>query len=290
MELAYGMPDKERMEEDKRSTEFAEQELYERILAGHDQKAAAPRRRIWLRVAGYAAAAALLGFVAVKVSRWHAPEGTTAMIEFTAADSVRQILLPDGTKVWLNSSSTLSYPAGFSAQDRSVNISGEAYFEVTHDSLSPFVVTSPAMRVTVLGTVFNIRDRIGDTIPAASLIDGKIKISGNNGEGNITLTPGQKAEIDRNLGEMRVVTANVRLEAVWRNKMIPFSEASICDIIDVLERLYNVDFILSPLVDTVGRYSGTIRRKDSINDVLRSLQNSIQIQYRIKGGRVYIEP
>ncbi len=290
LELAYGLPDRKRMEEDKQATEQAEQELVERILSAHQGQVAGRRRQIWSRVAGYAAVAAVLGVAVVFGPRWSGMQGRTAMVEFTAADSVRQILLPDGTKVWLNSQSTLSYPAGFSAQHRSANISGEAYFEVVHDSLSPFTVTSPAMRVTVLGTVFNIRDHIGDTVHAASLIEGKIKIAGNNGEGNITLTPGQKAEIDCARGEMRVVTANVRLEAVWRNKMIPFNDASLYDIVDVLESLYKVDFVLSPRIDAGKHYSGTIRRKDSIRDVLQSLQNSIPIKYRIEKDQVYIEP
>lgn len=204
-------------------------------------------------------------------------------------DSVQKVVLPDGSQVWINESSTLKYPKEFSTKNRNVYLDGEAYFEVVKNPAAPFVVNSKSVCVTVLGTTFNLKSSASELFAEATLIEGEIKIKGNNDEGQIVLLPNQTAEVDLVSKRMTVKSVNAKLHAVWHNNLIPFSEASLREIMDTLEQLYNVRIRLAVNVDTTTRYSGVITKKDSIDNVLDLLNNSIPITYKVKNRSVYIE-
>lgn len=115
------------------------------------------------------------------------------MITASSTDGkVKEIVLPDGSKVWLNQSATLRYPREFSNTERDVFLDGEAYFEVTKNRQCPFIVKSEAMRIKVLGTTFNFKCDKSHKLAEATLIEGEIEVKGNNEEGMIILSPDKK--------------------------------------------------------------------------------------------------
>lgn len=211
------------------------------------------------------------------------------MLAITSDGPVREVTLPDGTKIWLNQSANLKYPKTFSKTERVVSLEGEAYFEVTKDAARPFTVKSDIMSVKVLGTSFNMKSGKEDQVAVVTLMEGEVEVKGNHEEGMVVLSPGQKAELNRVTKRLQVKQVNAKLDAVWRNNMIPFDKATIFEIAKTLEELYNVRIILSPDI-TTNTYSGNLIRRQSIDSVLNSLKNSIPISYKITGNNVHIRP
>ena len=144
------------------------------------------------------------------------------------------------------------------------------------------------MSVQVLGTKFNFKSLDDGKTAEASLIEGEVKVEGNNDEGSITLSPGQKVELNLMTRQMKVSQADVVVDAVWHDNLIPLDQADLFRIADILEKLYGMDIILSPDVDRTATYSGVLQKKDTIEDVLKILQNTIHINYKIYQGAVFI--
>lgn len=272
---------------DKKKMDQAEKKLYKR-LAGEEIKGNKSLRiRHWMR---YAAIITLILLTGTGVGYWiHNNNLNNNMVIAAASNgNIKEILLPDGTKVWLNQSATLKYPRTFSAKERNVYLEGEAYFEVTKNHAKPFIVQSEAMRIRVLGTTFNFKCNKTSTLAEATLIEGEIEVKGNSDEGMIILSPGQKAELNRATKRLVVKQVDSKLDAVWHDNLIPFEKADIYAIVKTLERFYDVKIILAPDTKIDNTYSGVLKRKDSIESVLNSLKNSIPIDYKIIGNNIFI--
>lgn len=229
----------------------------------------------------YAAAIAAVLLMAAGFAYYLSQEKSEELVMASAAHGqVREMLLPDGTKVWLNQSSILKYPRNFEGKERHVYLEGEAYFEVARNHEKPFTVKSRAMDVKVLGTSFNIKCRPDNSIAETTLIEGEVEVKDKQDKGMITLSPGQKAVLNRVTGKMQVKQVDAKMEIVWHNDLIPFEKSSIFQIASALERFYGVKIILSPDVDSTKTYSGVLKKKDSIESVLNSLRNSIPFSYK----------
>ncbi|BEG99489.1 FecR family protein [Bacteroides sedimenti] len=203
-------------------------------------------------------------------------------------ESVKEVQLPDGTKVWLNHSTILKYPESFGKDNRGVALNGEAYFEVKKDKSKPFIVSSDAMQIKVLGTIFNLKSSKYDRLAEVALIEGSVEVKGNRDEGHIVLTPGQKAELDLKNGRLVVKQVNAKYDAVWKDNLIPFEKATISQIANTLEHFYKVRIVVSPNTDK-NTYSGVIRKRGSIDSVLNSLKNAIPFSYKIgSSNTIYI--
>lgn len=269
--------------------EQAERRLYERL----EQKKIKVNRRLhmqrWMK---YTAGIAAIVLFVIGINYWNQQHysANDMMAVTTSEGGIKEINLPDGTKVWLNNNSTLRYPGSFSEKERTVFLSGEAYFMVTKNQHKPFVVQSDAMQVRVLGTTFNFKCDNESRTSEVSLIEGEVEVKGNKDEGLIILSPGQRAELDRHSKRLIVRQVDTKLDAVWHDDLIPFEKANIFTIAKVLERFYNIKIILSPDIHTDRTYSGMLKRKENIESVLQSLQNSIPIKYKIVGNNLFIYP
>lgn len=242
------------------------------------------------RLVRYAAVIVALLLLGTGTGYWfyQKESGQQLLVAVANEGIVKEVILPDGTKVWLNNAATLKYPREFSEKERNVYLDGEAYFEVTKNRHKPFTVQSDAMQVRVLGTTFNFKCDPRCRIAEATLIEGEIEVKGNKEEGQITLAPGQRAELNKNNGRLTVKQVDARLDAVWHDNLIPFHKADIFTITKALERFYDVKIILSPDIKADKTYSGVLKRKSNIESVLSSLQNSIPINYKIVGSNIFI--
>lgn len=226
--------------------------------------------------------AAIVGVIvlAAGLAYWFRNKAEELVVASAAHGQVREMLLPDGTKVWLNQSSVLKYPRAFEGKERHVYLDGEAYFEVARNHEKPFTVKSQAMDVRVLGTSFNIKCRPDNSFAETTLVEGEVEVKDKSDKGRITLLPGQKAVLNRVTGRMQVKQVDPKMEIVWHNDLIPFEKSSIFQIAAALERFYGVKIILSPDVDSTNTYSGVLKKKDNIESVLNSLRNSIPFNYK----------
>ena len=264
----------------------AEKRLYKQLSQEKKKKDKVLHMHRWMRYAAILAVALLMGGGA---GYWFYNRPEHQMLVAVANEGiVKEVVLPDGTKVWLNNAAMLKYPREFSEKERNVYLDGEAYFEVTKNRHKPFTVESDAMRVRVLGTTFNFKCDKRCRIAEATLIEGEIEVKGNKDEGQIVLAPGQRAELNRNSGRLTVKQVDAKLDAVWRDNLIPFNKANIFTITKALERFYDVKIILSPDIRSDKTYSGVLKKKSTIESVLKSLQNSIPIEYKIVGNNIFI--
>lgn len=266
--------------------DHAEKKLFERI----EQKKTKRHRKLIVQWRKYVALIIGVLLISGGMGYWlyNINSFKEMIVESASEGVVKEIQLPDGTKVWLNDGATLQYPEKFNGKERIVYITGEAYFEVTKNPQKPFIVQSDAMQVKVLGTTFNLKNDKACQVAEATLIEGEIEVRGNNDEGMIILTPGQRAELNKNTGRLTVKQVDARMDAVWRDDLIPFEKADLFTITQVLERFYNVKIILSPNIHSEVTYSGVLKKRNTIDSVLNSLKNAIPISYKIAGNNIFI--
>ncbi len=274
---------------DRKQMARAEKQLYKKLDEEKRKQNKILRMHRWMK---YAAMIAVILVIGGGSGYWLYQNGNNQHMMVAVANEgiVKEIILPDGTKVWLNNSATLKYPREFSEKARNVYLDGEAYFEVTKNRHKPFTVQSDAMRVRVLGTTFNFKCDKNYQIAEVTLIEGEIEVKGNKEEGQIILAPGQRAELNKNNGRLTVKQVDAKMDAVWHDNLIPFQKADIFTISKALERFYDIKIILSPDMRADKTYSGVLKKKSTIESVLKSLQNSISIDYKIVGNNIFISP
>lgn len=192
-----------------------------------------------------------------------------------------QLVLSDGTKVWMNASSRLVYPVCF-GEVREVRLEGEAYFDVAHDSLHPFIVKTVGMDVEVLGTEFNVNTRKGQTV----LVDGQVQVETEIGESAV-LKPGELVEV---IGSRLAVTSvNVRKYVAWRYGEFYFEEATLEEIMESLGEWYGVNTVFARPALRQRRFSGILKREDSVVEVLSKIERTTSVHIVVQGKYVTVQ-
>jgi transmembrane sensor len=200
-----------------------------------------------------------------------------------------QIILPDGTRVWINSFSTLHFPTTFTGKERKVELSGEAYFEVEKNAAMPFVVQLKNDRkIQVLGTHFDIMDYDDESEAKTTLVEGVVRVS--QGAKAITLKPGQQAQIP-NTGEGKesikiVIDADVEEALAWKNGYFNFKRASIETIMRQISRWYDVSIEYKEPV--MKRFFVDISRSSNVSAVFEALQATGDVHFQIEGKKIIV--
>lgn len=196
-----------------------------------------------------------------------------------------QLVLPDGTKVWLNSASGIIYPTTFAHQkERIVQLAGEAYFEVAKDKQHPFLVKTAQQTVAVLGTHFNINSYADEPSARTTLAEGSVRITAKTG-GSALLKPGQQAVLKQ--GQLAVITANVDDAIAWKDGSFHFTDQNIQSIMRQLSRWYNIEARYEAGVSSEG-LNGRISRFKNISQVLKALEATGIVHFKIEGRRVTV--
>ncbi len=264
--------------------EKAEQALFDRLK----QEENSYKHKLFFRWMRYAAIfAGVFILLGASYYIYQTQKEEKALVVVSTLNEVRKVQLPDGTTVWLNKHTVLKYPRQFSGKKRNVYMDGEAYFEVKRDIEKPFTVKSEVMQVRVLGTVFNLKSEKTNKSAVATLIKGEIEVKGNHNEGMVVLSPGQKAELNGMAQRLVVKQVDTGTENWYSNEFV-FEKADIYTIARTLEKSYGVKIILSPDIDMKKTYSGTLAKKEDVESVLKSIENTIPIKYKIVGSSVFI--
>ncbi|WP_316797534.1 FecR family protein [Pedobacter agri] len=194
-----------------------------------------------------------------------------------------QVILPDGTKVWLNAASSLNYPEVFAGKKRSVTLTGEAYFEVAKDKDKPFHVLTQNQNVEVLGTHFNINGYLDDHTIKTTLLEGAVKVS--NLKSTKKLKPGEQAISGISENALIKVTSQVDTddEIAWKNGLFQFNDTDLKIILNQLERWYDIKIDYSSIPDK--RYNGMVPRKSKLSEVLKMLEKTGNIKFELLENR-----
>lgn len=198
-----------------------------------------------------------------------------------------QLVLPDGTLVWLNAASSITYPTAFTGGERVVEMTGEAYFEVHTDAAKPFKVRINGEEIGVLGTAFNVNGYTDEPMMAATLVSGKIRVAA--GGRSVILQPGEQAQAVGN-GAL-VVRRGVDIEKItaWKEGRFIFERDSLSVVMRQLARWYDVRVSYKGGVPP-GHYSGSISRGRNLSQVLAMLKATENFQFYIQDKTIYIQP
>lgn len=215
-----------------------------------------------------------------------------------------QLVLPDGTKVWLNAASSIRYPVIFVGNERRVEITGEAYFEVFKNPLKPFKISiNGKAEVAVLGTHFNINAYEDEIAIKTTLLEGSVKLtarenSGNRGEGGrqeIVLKPGQQAQLlqagaNTSRREQIKVINNADIEEVmaWKNGSFRFNQADLVTVLRQLARWYDITVKYEGAIP-VGHFKGELPRDLTLSQVI-SILGEMEVKFKIEGKNLIVTP
>ena len=202
----------------------------------------------------------------------------------------KQLILADGSKVWLNAASTLKYPAAFSGPERVVELSGEGFFEVAQNSAMPFRVRIKDADVEVLGTHFNIMAYENDKVSRTTLIDGAVKVEG--GTEQKVLKPGQQAVMaypsPGTAGTIDIVPIKDQGSVVaWKDGILQFSDADPTTVMHTVERYYDVDIQFDQSISGEP-FTGSFPRGEKLAGVLKVLDNFYKVKSKIDGKTVTV--
>lgn len=202
---------------------------------------------------------------------------------YVPAGQRTQVLLADGTSVWVNGKSTLTFPNRFSSKTREVKLDGEAYFEVQKDPEKQFIVsTAHRAQIKVVGTKFNVKAYKNTEEIATTLMEGKVNFEYMNDRHQIqyvTLSPGQKLVFHSKEQKMELQTTNGDDELAWKDKRIIFHRNSLRESLDILAAKYNVQFVVRDYVSHEDSFTGVFSNK-SIGQILYYIQASSSIKWR----------
>ncbi len=203
-----------------------------------------------------------------------------------------KVVLPDQSVVWVNAGSTLRYGSDFNTNGRSVQLDGEAYFEITRDSLKPFIVKSKRLDIKVLGTSFNVKAYGMDETTDVTLVSGKVNVSLRDEvahAGDVTLTPNRKLSFNKQTNKVRVSEVDAKDALSWMDGSLKFSEQPFMSIAKDLERKFNVRIRVEsdPLRKEI--FSGSFTKDYSLDKILREVDVDHKYVWTRSGDEIIIK-
>jgi len=202
----------------------------------------------------------------------------------------KTIVLPDNTEVWLNAGSTLKYPKHF-GKTRTVYLSGEAYFEVTKDAKHPFIVSTPEVKVKVLGTGFDVLAYPGDKQVKTTLVHGRVMAFNVNSNGDVEnkviLSPGEQSIFSIATKAFEVKKVNTNNYTTWKDGYLIFKDSPLMEVIKKIDRWYNVKIIVND--KAVEQFDYTVEfDNDSLSTVLKVLEEMTPVRFTQSGRNIFI--
>lgn len=220
-------------------------------------------------------------------------EGSTDETAFNTLTNPRgsrviQMTLADGTKLWLNTASSIRYPTFFNGKERLVEVTGESYFEVAKDASKPFRVRKNDLEIEVLGTHFNVNAYDEEERIEVTLLEGAVQVKAGNAL-KVRLLPGEQSQLTRSSNLTK--TAGVDVEAVmaWKNGRFDFgTKSDVHSIMRQLSRWYDVEAEIRGTFPT--HFGGSISRQVNLSQVLKVLETTDNVHFEVVGKKVIVTP
>jgi ferric-dicitrate binding protein FerR (iron transport regulator) len=197
-----------------------------------------------------------------------------------------QLTLPDGTHVWLNAASSITYPTAFVGEERKVTITGEAYLEVTKQARQPFIVEVAGATIEVLGTSFNVNAYPDEASINTTLLEGRVRVIADKRKG-VLLGPGQQAQVTATDNKI-VEPADVAAIVAWKNGLFDFTKADLPTVLRQLARWYDVDVVYKGVIQP-RQFWGKMQRDLNLSEVLAILQQT-NVHFTIDGKKLLVTP
>lgn len=196
------------------------------------------------------------------------------------------LILADGTKVWLDAASTITFPTAFNGKERFVTVTGEAYFEVTHNAAQPFKVKVKQQTIEDIGTMFNVSAYDDETTLKTTLVEGSIKVSNHKHE--VILKPGQQAEQSADRNDIVLHTVNVDDIMAWKNNYFSFDGDNLESILRKVSRWYDVDIVYENTSVKHKFFGGTVSRFSNVSSVLKTIELTRAAHFKLEGRKIIV--
>lgn len=198
-----------------------------------------------------------------------------------------KLVLADGTKIWLNSQTTLKYPVTFNGEVRDVYLTGEAYFDVAKDQ-KPFIVNTPEGTVQVLGTQFNVKAYLEEPAETVTLEEGKVRVEVNDGLFE-DIIPGHQAVINKNNRQLITKAVNTSYYTGWREGVFRFDGETLEGVMSALARWYDFRYQFEVLATQNLHFSGTLKRYDSADKVFQMIEQTANVKIVVEDEYIIIK-
>ena len=267
---------------------------WERLFSSIEKKTISKMktRRLFLQYMKYAAAVVLGIGISLSTLYLTNQENLSTVGNYKLVTSKGEkiyLQLPDGTKVWLNSCTTLEYAENYGHSNRSIYLDGEAYFEVAKNKDLPFVVKANGIDVKAIGTAFNVSAYMEDSQLTTTLFNGKVAVQPTLTKQEVLLEPNQVAVYDKSRNKIEVVPYDKKLFAQWRGGFLSFEMMYLQDITKLLERNYNVVFRYENQGIKKLRFSGSFRNNEDLSEILNVIKTNTGIRYQILKDTIVIK-
>ena len=202
-----------------------------------------------------------------------------------------QLVLPDGTHVWLNAASSLTFPVRFNKNLREVKLQGEAYFEVSKRNNQQFTVVTNHQTVEVLGTHFNINDYSDEPVSKVTLLEGSVQVTDNAYLHKAVLKPGQQAAVKWRNRAQPIIVSNIDTEesVAWKNGYFQFEDEPLESVLRKISRWYNVDIKYEKDSYDKISFSGTLSKYSDVKNILRKIEYTGAVKFNIEGRTIMVK-
>ena len=230
----------------------------------------------------YAAATVGVIVLAAGLAYWFRNKAEELVVASAAHGQVREMLLPDGTKVWLNQSSVLKYPRAFEGKERHVYLDGEAYFEVSKNPKKPFRVKANGVTIRVLGTHFNVNAYAADSLVETTLLEGSVSVSNNANGKQMILKPNETAIYRKSTGILSMhINANAQNEISWREGILSFNDISMGEIARQLSHHFNVTIQIKSEQLRNYKLNARFKQNETLEEILEMLAPIVGFTYHM---------
>ncbi len=241
-----------------------------------------PPKRNWLNIA---AALVILVSVGFLLRNYFIDSLQEQRISIGVGET-KALTLGDGTKIWVNENSTISYPGVFDKKERRVTLSGEAFFEVTENPAQPFIIKTTAGEVKVLGTSFNVRDYPKEKEMQVEVLTGKVQFSMPNEAGKLILTPNERGILNKKDKRLRKATEQFGNAAFWHTNKLVFTEQALEDVLQELEERFAVNIELSSSEMKKCPFTSTFDQK-TLPEILKVIESVFGMKMDVKNNTNY---
>ena len=201
---------------------------------------------------------------------------------------VVNLVLSDGSRVWLNAASSLRYPTSFGGNERKVEITGEAYLEVAHNPTMPFIVSKGNTSIKVLGTHFNVNAYDDESSLNVTLLEGSVSVAARGNQQPKVIKPGEQAQVNKN-GSIGVSNSVDLSEVIaWKNGVFSFKDADIGRIMREISRWYDVDVVFEKPVEE--KFYAEVSRNMKVSTLLEMLEATKAVHFKIEGRMISVTP
>ena len=238
---------------------------------------------LYMKMLKYAAIVALVAFSSVLIYKFATKPSDKIVI--SKVEAIENIL-SDGTKIALNSNSTIEFPEKFTSSERTVKLKGEAYFNVTHDETRPFIISADDVRIAVLGTSFYVNTNADDDKVEVVLTTGKVAVYYNNKPSErVIMSPGDKVEISKTSNSILKSVNNNENYIAWKTKKIIYNNTSLNEIVLSLNKVYHSNIIITDKKLDNCRLTATFENQ-SLDAVLNVLKETLDLKITKSGSKV----